>query len=240
MGSLHDPVETLAVELAGIRDSEHRRRTFLTHAAEFGVLRIAYVNTAPSRQSPYIETDYPAEWVRRYLEQGYADVDAVVLEGQRSPLPFHWRTALARPDYGATAERVFHEAAAFAIHDGFSVPVHGPGGFAMLSMVVDDPSLFQPNGARRRQTLHLMAMHFHLSCERALGAASQPAVQLTPREREVLLWTAKGKTGWEISQLLRLAERTVTFHMENARAKLGASSRSHAVVKAVTLGLIDP
>jgi len=79
-----------------------------------------------------------------------------------------------------------------------------------------------------------------LACERAMTPQPPRELILTPREREVLLWAAKGKTGWEIGQILRLSERTVTYHVENARAKLGASSRAHAVVKAVTLGLIAP
>ena len=74
----------------------------------------------------------------------------------------------------------------------------------------------------------------------ALSAAALPAPRLSPREREVLLWTAKGKTGWEIAQILHLAERTVTFHIENAKIKLGAASRTQAVVTALSLGLIRP
>lgn len=240
MGRQHDPVEALTVELAGIHDRDHRHGVFLKHAAEFGVSRFAYLNTTQPQAPFHVETNYPAEWVSHYLERNYVAVDAVALEASRTPIPYHWRAALALPVYGTQAQTVFDEAAAFGIHDGYSVPVHASAGLSLISLAVDDPSLFRPSAAMRRHTLHLLALHFHLACERALADTPLPTVRLTPREREVLLWAAQGKTGWEIAQILTLTERTVTYHIENAKTKLGASSRSHAVMMALTLGLIAP
>jgi DNA-binding CsgD family transcriptional regulator len=62
-------------------------------------------------------------------------------------------------------------------------------------------------------------------------------VQLTPREREVLAWVARGKTNAEIARLLWLAPGTVRKHLENVYAKLGVSTRTAAVAR--FLGLID-
>jgi len=64
-------------------------------------------------------------------------------------------------------------------------------------------------------------------------------VKLTEREVEVLTWSAKGKTSDEIALILNLSKRTVDFHIDNAKEKLGASTRTHAVVKAATSRLID-
>lgn len=241
MGALHDPIDALAQDLEGIHDTSRRREVFLRHADGFGVTRYAYLNTSCPRDPFHVDTNYPTAWVDRYLAGNYMAIDAVSLEAVRSPVPFRWRDALARPQYGDDSRRVFDEAADFAIRDGFTVPIHSGAGLSIVSLVIDDDALFRPAGAQRRQMLHLLAMHFHLACDRALNAApAQPAPRLTPREREVLLWTAKGKTGWEIAQILNLAERTVVYHIENARTKLGASSRAQAVVAAMTLGLIRP
>ena len=65
-------------------------------------------------------------------------------------------------------------------------------------------------------------------------------VSLSERESEVLTWSARGKTSDEIAQILGVAKRTVDFHIDNARAKLGVATRTQAVVKAVTGGLIEP
>jgi LuxR family quorum-sensing transcriptional regulator LasR len=64
--------------------------------------------------------------------------------------------------------------------------------------------------------------------------------KLTPRERECLKWTARGKSTWEISQILNCSEAVVNFHMKNIRTKFGVTSRRAAAVIAAQLGLIDP
>jgi DNA-binding response OmpR family regulator len=66
------------------------------------------------------------------------------------------------------------------------------------------------------------------------------AVALNEREVEVLTWVARGKTSAEIAQILGLTKRTVDFHIDNARGKLGAATRSEAVIKATTGRLIEP
>jgi DNA-binding response OmpR family regulator len=65
-------------------------------------------------------------------------------------------------------------------------------------------------------------------------------VQLNDREVETLTWVARGKTSAEIAQILGLTKRTVDFHIDNARAKLGAATRTQAVIKAATGRLIEP
>ena len=65
-------------------------------------------------------------------------------------------------------------------------------------------------------------------------------VQLNDREIETLTWAARGKTSIEIARLLKLTKRTVDFHIDNARDKLGVSTRTEAAVKAATGRLINP
>jgi DNA-binding response OmpR family regulator len=66
------------------------------------------------------------------------------------------------------------------------------------------------------------------------------AVPLNEREVEVLTWAARGKTSAEIAKILDLTKRTVDFHIDNARGKLGAATRTEAVLKAATGRLIEP
>jgi DNA-binding response OmpR family regulator len=64
--------------------------------------------------------------------------------------------------------------------------------------------------------------------------------QLREREVETLTWAARGKTFEEIGTILSLSRRTVEFHLENARRKLGVATRTQALVKAATERLIQP
>jgi DNA-binding response OmpR family regulator len=64
--------------------------------------------------------------------------------------------------------------------------------------------------------------------------------QLNDREAEVLTWAARGRTSAQIADFLGLSKRTIDFHLDNAREKLGAQTRTEAVVKAAAVGFIKP
>lgn len=63
---------------------------------------------------------------------------------------------------------------------------------------------------------------------------------LVARELETLTWAARGKTSAEIAEILGLSKRTVDFHIERARGKLGVATRVQAVMKAASGQLINP
>jgi DNA-binding NarL/FixJ family response regulator len=63
---------------------------------------------------------------------------------------------------------------------------------------------------------------------------------LNDREIEVLTWVARGKTSAEIAGMIGLSKRTVDFHLDNARIKLGATTRTQAAIKAAIGRLIEP
>jgi DNA-binding response OmpR family regulator len=65
-------------------------------------------------------------------------------------------------------------------------------------------------------------------------------MDLGERELEALTWAARGKTFAEIGQILGLSRRTVEFHLDNARRKLGVPTRTQALIKAAVGHLIEP
>lgn len=62
---------------------------------------------------------------------------------------------------------------------------------------------------------------------------------LSPRERQILSLVAAGRTSKEIAAKLRISVSTVNWHLSNAFAKLGASSRAEAVALALGAGEVD-
>ena len=64
------------------------------------------------------------------------------------------------------------------------------------------------------------------------------AEPLTERELEVLRLVAEGLANKAIAARLRVSEHTVKFHLNAVLRKLGAQSRTDAVVRATRLGLI--
>jgi ATP/maltotriose-dependent transcriptional regulator MalT len=63
---------------------------------------------------------------------------------------------------------------------------------------------------------------------------------LTPRELEVLVHVALGKSNREISKDLHLSISTVKTHLEHIFFKLGVNDRAQAVLKASNLDLFYP
>lgn len=80
------------------------------------------------------------------------------------------------------------------------------------------------------------------ACDFPAGAhapehVAQPP-DLSERERQVLRWTAVGKTSSETGTILGISARTVNYHMTSILLKLNAVNKTQAVVKAVTLDLL--
>ena len=65
------------------------------------------------------------------------------------------------------------------------------------------------------------------------------AFGLSPREKEVLLLIAEGRTNREIGERLFISQKTVGVHVGNILSKLGVSGRVEAAAVAIRLGLTD-
>lgn len=74
----------------------------------------------------------------------------------------------------------------------------------------------------------------------AKNAGELTSIMLTDREQQVLRWIAQGKSSWEIGHIIQCEECTVNFHCRNIMGKLNVSTRAHALIKAVGLGLLSP
>jgi DNA-binding NarL/FixJ family response regulator len=84
------------------------------------------------------------------------------------------------------------------------------------------------------QTARMLSQGQHelllLQEEKAAAADVVPLshYQLTPRETDVLIWVAKGKTNRDIAEIVGMSPRTVNKHLEHIYVKLGVETRSAA------------
>lgn len=67
--------------------------------------------------------------------------------------------------------------------------------------------------------------------------ASEPAVELTPRQLDVLRLLVEGQSNKAICRTLGLSESSVKTHLEAVYRRLGVANRTQAVVAAARLGL---
>jgi DNA-binding CsgD family transcriptional regulator len=94
-----------------------------------------------------------------------------------------------------------------------------------------------------REVAHALRAEPLLAELRAAGLAAQRAEAapgaLTPREQEILALVAQGRSNGEIARQLYISAKTVSVHVSNILAKLGASGRTEAAALARSRGLLD-
>ncbi len=122
---------------------------------------------------------------------------------------------------------------------GLLVPLHGPAGqFAVLLALSGEPNGENGPTATEVAALHFFAVHYFENVMSSLGEERRrTSERLSRREAECLYWCAQGKSYWETSIILGIAERTVNHHMKMVRRKLGVQTNAQAVGRASMLGL---
>lgn len=65
-----------------------------------------------------------------------------------------------------------------------------------------------------------------------------PAAALSPREKEILRWSADGKTSEEIAMILGLSHDSINFHHKTIKKKTGTTNRAQAIAHAIAKGYI--
>jgi isopropylmalate/homocitrate/citramalate synthase/DNA-binding CsgD family transcriptional regulator len=179
--------------------------------------------------------NHPREWEHRYVKFGYVTIDPIIKRVASQPRPVVWN---AFDEPGDTA--FWHDAACFGMRYGWS---HGgydrAGNLGVLTLVRDTTPLDADEISRLRAPCASLSHAAHAYLMPRLADPIAPVgTGLTLREREVLAWTADGKTAYEIGMIFGIAERTVKFHLQNAVVKLDAMNKTHAATKAAMLGLL--
>jgi DNA-binding CsgD family transcriptional regulator len=117
---------------------------------------------------------------------------------------------------------------------GISVPFHNALG-NHVALTLCDSTLSHINPHELTQ-FALPLIDAVLSAERARNTQT---IQLSQRETDCLQWAAAGKTSIETGIILGLSQHTVNQYLTLATTKLRAVNRTHAVTKAVRLGLLN-
>lgn len=180
--------------------------------------------------SRYVVTTFPESWRERYFARESYRHDPVISACIHSVEPVNWKDLASRAELGQRQQRVLDEAREHGLTQGLSVPVHGHAGqFSLVSVTSpENGSNFDKLVEEYQHEVHLMSIYLHSKMQARISQDAAEQINLTSREVECLLWTAHGKTAWEISMILKISEATVNYHLKNAMRKLGVHSKAHA------------
>lgn len=215
----------------------------------------------PQEDQPFYMGTVGRKWENEYILNDFVHHDPMIALVRRLNVPFTWGDVRLPKAVGRKRPddlRVMDAAYDHGFRDGMVVPLHfrDPLGRPVSCLVVffwkDRRKIFHRLMRVKKHEIGLILLYWiqkvvdivtvtqrrNLSVREFQGSAEHP-IMLTPRERDVLSWAARGKTTADTGEIMSISYDTVKTHIKSAIEKLGASNRTHAVVRAVYLKLID-
>ena len=196
----------------------------------------------------YVFTTFSQRWVARYDQQAYIESDTRITRALDSALPLIWDHATERDAAGSSTAAFFDDMLANGVGSGVVCGMHGPHNTrVILSMSYTSPRIDEAGRdaiARELAEIMLFGTFFHeIFMKSIIEKGIPPSFQgapLSARERDCLVLAAHGHTSLDMAYKLGISERTVQFHFDGIRSKLGAANRQEAIAKAIAAGIIQP
>lgn len=179
---------------------------------------------------------YPLDWVERYLDLHHSSKSEIFANHSKSSSLIIWdHRSLAGFDGALSEEAVRH-----GLKHGCTLTLRDFNN-SLLTFSVARPlkaireSEEQKLGLKLRILIEIFSEGMDVKGTDVSGAR-EPL--LTEREREILQWTAEGKSSAEVAIILNICADTVNYHLNNVKNKLGAPNKTSAVAYGVALGLL--
>jgi LuxR family quorum-sensing system transcriptional regulator CciR len=124
------------------------------------------------------------------------------------------------------------------IGDGFTIPAHVPGEtYGSVSFAVETGIRLNPDTLPLTQLVGAFAFEAARRIRR-LREPATPLRGLTDRQRECVMWAARGKSDKEIARILGVSHETVIMHLKQARERYGVAKRTLLAIHALFDGTI--
>lgn len=184
---------------------------------------------------------YSPDWIVRYVEENFDQIDPVVQGAAISFDPINW----CEIDWSSKPRRQFiDEAIDHGVgSQGYSVPVRGPNGQFALFTINKTCADIRWNRmlAEHRSDFILLAHFFHQRVLQLVGTDLRHSNRsLSVRERDAIKLIADGLSRGQAADKLGISENTFRVYIDSARHKLGALNIPHAVALAAYRGIIAP
>ncbi len=184
--------------------------------------------------------NYPPRWVDYFDHNGLAATDPIHRASLRIAIGFAWHSV---PEMIPLTRRDHHILALAADHgigEGFTIPANVPGeanGSCSFATTTGKPL---PSGNfALAQLVGAVAFEGARRAWRVRESELGAPARLTDRQRDCLIWAARGKGDWEISVILGISEETVAQHIRQACERYGVQKRTSLMIHALFDGTIS-
>ncbi|WP_172839360.1 helix-turn-helix transcriptional regulator [Tateyamaria omphalii] len=232
----HEALEAIRAET----DTSALWALMQTYFRDRGVTKISYHhfsgNVQAERAVNVNASGFSDEWVCHYIDQKLYVVDPITELAQSVTSPFRWSHIRDLMRLTPAQMRYLNEMREAGVGDGIAFQVFGPGlrnGYVGLG--VDRPQDFPSDAGVLDFQVVAQAGHIRY-CE--LNPPTLSPGDLSPRERQILRWIARGKSNSSIADILLLSPHTVDTLVRRIFGKLGVSDRTTAAIQGVGAGLI--
>lgn len=208
----------------------------------FGTSRKEFRENAP-QAVPFLHHTYSREWETIGSSQLLEDDATVDLLLAGMVIPLEWNpsdTALFRSQMTPAQRALWDAEQDIGLINGVTIPLSVGTGFSGLGFHHDstgDNHNFRKDWYRYGKEI-IKAAHALDDLIRIQNPNS--IIKLTPREIDCLSWLSMGYRPAEISFRMKISEKTFEKYVQGAKFKLRARTRDHAVVRAISLKIIEP
>ncbi|MFL6736671.1 MAG: LuxR family transcriptional regulator [Sphingomonas sp.] len=185
--------------------------------------------------------NYPDGWAEWFDERSLGGFDPVHRASNITGVGFAWSELPGMIALTAEDRRILDLARAHGIAEGFTIPAHVPGeahGSCSFARGAGE----QHPGEQLPLLQLVGAFAFEAARRMQRMRFSKEPVRLTDRQRECVMWAARGKSDWEISRILGISHDTVIEHLRHARERYGVGKRTLVAIHALfdgTIGFLD-
>lgn len=240
---VHDRAGAFIENVSAVQNFSGLRLLLSEAAAALGFQYFAMIDHADSRKAgcqPIRIHNYPSELERFHDRQHLACSDPVHRACQRTALGFTWSALPTLIRLTPRDQRVLDAAADEGVGEGFTVPVHVPGEFSgSCSFATAMGVGLQADSLAAAQLVGAFAFE---AARRLIGRPENSTgshIHLSDRERECLVWIARGKCDSDIATILGISTHTVNQYVKHARAIFDVVTRAQLVARALLTGTIS-
>ncbi|MFA6114149.1 MAG: LuxR family transcriptional regulator [Sphingomonas sp.] len=184
--------------------------------------------------------NYPPAWQHWFDENRLGQADPIHRASHVTGFGFPWSAVPNMIGLTPADRSILSQARIIGIGDGFTVPVHVPGEInGSCSFAIDPGDPFPKELYSVAQIVGGIAFEAARRLSHMRDLSPAPERPLTNRQRDCVLWSARGKTDWEISQILGISHETVIKHLQNARQRYGVHNKAILAIRVLFDGLIS-